>query len=105
MFLLLHFCQGELQVIDVFLQLGAFILQFPLLGSQFSIDFLLILQSLVCLFEFALELDLAFDEPFTSLLSIREVFRFLFIDMDVVNDLCLEMHNITATISVLADKF
>ncbi len=89
MFLFLHFCQGELQVIDVFLQLGAFILQFPLLGSQFGIDFLFILQSLVCLFEFALELDLAFDEPFTSLLSIREVFRFLFIDMDIVNDLCL----------------
>ncbi len=87
MFLLLHFCQGELQVINVFLQLGAFILQFPFLGGQFSIDFLFILQSLACLFEFGLELDLAFDEPFTSLFSIREVFRFLFIDMDIFNDL------------------
>ena len=84
MFLLLHFGQGELQVINVFLQFRAFVLQFPLLGSQFSIDFLLILQSLACLFEFGLELDLAFNETFTSLLSIREVFSFLFIEMDLV---------------------
>lgn len=84
MFLLLHFGQGELQVVNVFLQFRAFVLQFPLLGSQFSIDFLLILQSLACLFEFGLELDLAFNETFTSLLSIREVFRFLFIEMDLV---------------------
>jgi len=84
MLLLLHFGQGELQVINIFLQLRAFVLQFPLLGRQFSIDFLLILQSLACLFEFGLELDLAFNETFTSLLSIREVFRFLFIEMDRV---------------------
>ncbi|OON92137.1 MAG: hypothetical protein ATN34_00185 [Epulopiscium sp. Nele67-Bin002] len=43
MFLLLHFSQGELQVINVFLQLRAFILQLPLLGSQLSIDLLFIL--------------------------------------------------------------
>ena len=77
MFLLLHFSQGELQVINVLLQLRAFILQLPLLGSQLSIDFLLILQSLSCFFEFGLKLDLALNKPFTPFLSIREVLRFL----------------------------
>ena len=77
MFLLLHFSQGELQIINVFLQLRAFILQLPLLGCQLSIDFLFILKSLSCVFEFGLKLDLALNEAFTSFLSIREVFTFL----------------------------
>ena len=70
MFLFLHFSQGELQVIDVFLELRAFILQLPLLGSELSIDFLFILQSLICLFEFGLQLNLTLDKSLTSLLSI-----------------------------------
>ena len=77
MFLLLHFSQGEFQIINVLLQLRALILQFPLLGRQLSIDFLLILQSLSCLFEFGLKLDLALDEPLTPFLSISQILRFL----------------------------
>ena len=69
-FLLLHFGQGELQVIDVLLELRAFVLQLPLLGSEFCIDLLLILQSLRRLFELCLQLDLTFNKTFTSLLSI-----------------------------------
>ena len=70
MFLLLHFGQGKLQVINVLLELRAFILQLSLLASELSIDFLFILQSLSCLFQFGLQLDLALDKPLTSLLSI-----------------------------------
>ena len=69
-FLLLHFGQGELQVIDVLLELRAFVLQLPLLGGQFSVDLLLVLKSLACLFELCLQLDLTFDKTLTSLLSI-----------------------------------
>ena len=69
-FLLLHFSQGELQVINVLLELRAFILQLPLLGGQFSIDLLLVLQSLGRLFELGLQLDLTFNKTFTSLLSV-----------------------------------
>ena len=70
MFLLLHFSQGKLQVINVLLELRALVLQFPLLGSELSIDFLLILQSLSCLFEFSFKLNFALDQTLTSLLSI-----------------------------------
>ena len=77
MFLLLHFGQCELQVINVFLQLRALILQFPLLGSQLSIHLLLILQPLGRLFEFGLQLDFALNESLASLLSIRETLSFL----------------------------
>ncbi len=70
MFLLLHFGQGKLQVINILLELRAFILQLSLLGSEFSIDFLFILQSLSCLLEFGLQLNLALDKSLTSLLSI-----------------------------------
>ena len=70
MFLLLHFGQGKFQVINIFLELGAFILQLSFLGSKLSIDFLFIFQSLSCLFEFGLKLDLALDQSLTSLLSI-----------------------------------
>ena len=69
-FLLLHFSQGELQVIDVLLELRAFIFQLPLLGSQLSIHFLLILQSLSSLFELGLQLDLTFNKTLASLLCI-----------------------------------
>jgi hypothetical protein len=75
--LLLHFGQGELQVINVLLQLRALILQLPLLGSQLSIDLLLILQPLGRLFEFGLQLDLALDEPLTPFLSIVQTLSFL----------------------------
>ncbi|TRY83614.1 hypothetical protein DNTS_022097, partial [Danionella cerebrum] len=61
---------GELQIINVFLQLRALILQFPLLSCELSIDFFLILQSLSCLFELSLELDFALDQTLTPLLSI-----------------------------------
>ena len=70
MFLLLHFGQGKLQVINILLELRAFILQLSFLGSELSIDFLFIFQSLSCLFEFGLQLDLALDKTLTSLLSI-----------------------------------
>ena len=69
-FLLLHFGQGELQVIDVLLELRAFVLQLPLLGGQLSIDLLLVLQSLGRLFELCFQLDLTFNKTLTSLLSI-----------------------------------
>jgi hypothetical protein len=75
--LLLHFGQGELQVINVLLQLRALIFQLPLLGSQLSIDLLLILQPLGRLFEFGLQLDLALDEPLTPFLSIVQTLSFL----------------------------
>ena len=78
MFLLLHFGQGELQVINVLLELRAFILQFPLLGSQLSVYLLLILQSLSCLLDFGLQLDLTLDESLTPLLSIIQILSFLF---------------------------
>lgn len=77
MFLFLHFGQGQLQVVDVFFQLGAFILQLPLLRRQLSIDFLLILQSLTCLFEFGFKLDFVFNEPLTPFLGVRQVVSFL----------------------------
>ena len=70
MFLLFHFGQGKLQVINILLELRAFILQLSLLGSELSIDFLLIFQSLSYLFEFGLQLDLTLDKTLTSLLSI-----------------------------------
>lgn len=73
MLLLLHFGQGELQVINVLLQLRALILQLPLLGSQLSIHLLLVLQPLGRLFEFGLQLDLALDEPLTPFLSIVQI--------------------------------
>ena len=66
----LHFGQGELQVIDVLLELRAFVLQLPLLGGQLSVDLLLILQSLCGLFELCLQLDLTFNKTLASLLSI-----------------------------------
>lgn len=77
MLLLLHFGQGELQVINVLLQLRALILQLPLLGSQLSIDLLLILQPLGRLFELGLLLDLALDEPLAPFLSIVQTLSFL----------------------------
>ena len=77
MFLLFHLGQRELQVVNVFLQLGAFVLQLPLLCSQLTINFLLVLQSLRRLFDFGLELDLCFNEPLTPFLSICEGFTFL----------------------------
>lgn len=70
MFLLLYFSQGKLQVIDVFLELRAFILQLSLLASELGVDFFFILQSLSYLFEFCLQLNLALDKSLTSLLSI-----------------------------------
>lgn len=73
MLLLLHFGQGKLQVINILLELRAFILQLSLLGSELSIDFLFILQSLSCLFDFGLQLNLVLDESLTSLLSICQI--------------------------------
>ena len=77
MFLLLHFGQGKLKVINVLLELRAFIFQFPLLGSQLSIDFLLILKPLSYLFDFGLQLDLTLDKSFTPLFSIIQILSFL----------------------------
>ena len=73
MFLFFHFGQGKLQVINILLELRAFILQLSLLGSELSIDFLFILQSLGCLFEFGLELNLTLDKSLTSLFSIIQI--------------------------------
>ena len=72
-FLLLHFGQGELQVINVLLELRAFILQLSLLGSKLSIDLLFILQPLSCLLEFGLQLNLTLDKTLASLLSIGQI--------------------------------
>ena len=77
MFLLLHFDQGKLQIINVLLKLRAFIFKFPLLGSQLSIYLLLILQSLSCLFKFGLQLNLTLDESFTPFFSIIQILSFL----------------------------
>ena len=70
MFLFLHFSQGKLQVINILLELRAFVLQLSLFGSEFSIDFFFIFQSLSCLFEFGLQLNFALDESLTSFFSI-----------------------------------
>lgn len=70
MFLLFHFGQGKFQVVDVLLQLGAFVLQLSLLACQLGIDFFFILESLSCLLQFCLQLNLALDKTFTSFLSI-----------------------------------
>ena len=77
MFLLLHFGQGDLQIVDVLLKLGAFVFKLPLLGGQLSGHFLLVLQPLGHLFEFGFELDFALDQAFTSLLCIAKIFRVL----------------------------
>ena len=77
MFLLFHFGQGELQVINVFLQLRALVLQFPFLGSHLSIELLLILQPFSCLFEFGFKLDLTLNESLTPFLGIIEALTFL----------------------------
>ncbi len=77
MFLLFHFGQCELQVIDVFLQLRALVLQLPLLCSQLCIYFLLILQSLRRLFDFGFKLDFCLNEPLTPFLCITEGFCLL----------------------------
>ena len=69
-FLLLHFGQGQLQVIDVLLELRAFIFQLPLLGGQLSVHFLLVLQSLCRLLDLCLQLDLTFNKTLASLLCI-----------------------------------
>lgn len=61
MFLLLHFGQGKLQVINILLELRAFVLQLSFLGSELSIDFLFVLQSFCRLLEFGLQLYLALD--------------------------------------------
>lgn len=55
MFFLLHFGQGELQVIYVFLQLGALVFQLPLLGSELSVQVLLFFQSFAEFFGFGLQ--------------------------------------------------
>jgi hypothetical protein len=83
--LLLHFGQGELQVINILLQLRTLILQLPLLGSQLSIDLLLILQPLGRLFEFGLLLDLALDEPLTPFLSIVQTLSFLVSEQEKIS--------------------
>lgn len=72
-FLLLNFGQCKLQVINILLELRAFILQLSLLGGELSIDFLFILQPLSCFLEFGLQLNLTLDKTFTSLLSIRQI--------------------------------
>ena len=65
-----HFGQGQLQVIDVLLELRAFVFQLPLLGGQLSVDLLLVLQPLGRLFELGLQLDLTFNKTLASLLGI-----------------------------------
>ena len=90
MFLLLHFGQSQLQIVNVFLELRTFILQLPLLGSQLSIDFLFILQSLGCLFEFGLKLNLTLDKSLTPLFSIIETLRSLEIRDKRIN-VCLHL--------------
>lgn len=77
MLLFLHFGQGQLQVVNVSFEGGAFVFQVPLLGNQFRIHLLLLFQPLVQLLHLGLQLNLAFDESLTPLLSIHQVFCFL----------------------------
>ena len=76
-FLLLNLGQCQLKVIYVFLQFGTFVLQFPLLGRQLSIDLFLILSSLSHLLDFGLEVDFGFDQLVTPFLCISQAFSFL----------------------------
>merc|ERR1719357_2036750 len=92
MFLLLHFGQGKLKIINVLLQLRALIFQLPLLGCQLSIHLLLILQPLGSLFEFGLQLDLSLDETLASLLSIIQTFCFRCSCKSQVILLCCNSH-------------
>ena len=71
--LLLHLGQSELQVIDVLLQLGALVLQLPLLGGQLSAHLLLVLQPLGQLLQLGLHLDLALDQALAALLRVQQV--------------------------------
>lgn len=78
MFFLLHFGQGELQVIYVFLQLGALVFQLPLLGSELSIQVLLFFQSFAEFFGFGLQQNLVFDQSLASFLCVCQTLTFLF---------------------------
>lgn len=78
MFFLLHFGQGELQVIYVFLQLGALVFQLPLLGSELSIHILFFFQSFGEFFGFGLQQNLVFNQPLASFLCICQTLAFLF---------------------------
>ena len=75
--LLLNLGQGQLKVIYVFLQFRTFVLQFPLLGRQLSIDLFLILGSLSHLLDLSLQLDFGFDQLVTSFLCISQALSFL----------------------------
>jgi len=77
MFLFLHFGQSELKIINVLLELRAFILQLSFLCNQLCIHLLFILQSLSQLLDFGLKLDLALDQTLTSLLSIYKIILLL----------------------------
>lgn len=70
MFLFFHFSQSDLQIVNVFLQLGTLVLQLALLGDHIGAHLLLVLQSLHDLFYFGLQLDFSFDEKVTAVLCI-----------------------------------
>lgn len=72
-FLLFHFSQSGLQVVDVSLQLGALVLQLALLGENIRADLLLVLQPLRDLLQFGVQLDLSFDEQLTAFLGICKI--------------------------------
>lgn len=77
MLLLLHLGQGDLQVVDVLLELGTLVLQLAFLGEDAGADLLLILQTLRQLLHFALQRQLGFDQEVAAVLRICEVVLFL----------------------------
>lgn len=70
MLLFLYFCKCYFKIINIFLELRAFIFQFSLFGCQFRIHLFLILNSLCQLFDFGFQLNLGFNQQVASLLSI-----------------------------------
>lgn len=73
MSLLLHLGQGDLQVVDILLQLCTLILQLAFIGSQAGVHLLLIFQSLHQLFDLGLQLQLGLDQQVTAVFCIRQV--------------------------------
>lgn len=73
MFLLLHFGQGDLQVVDVLLELGALVLQLALLGEHVGVHLLLVLQPLHQFLHFGLQLDLGLDEQVAAVLCVGQI--------------------------------
>lgn len=77
MLLLLHLGQGDLQVINVLLELRTLIFQLALLGEDAGTDLLLVLQALHQLLHFALQSQLGFDQEVAAVFRVCKVVLFL----------------------------